>query len=41
MSRVDGRSPDQLRPVVLETGFMPNAEGSCLASMGDTRVICT
>jgi ribonuclease PH len=22
-------------------GFMPNAEGSCLASMGNTRVICT
>ena len=41
MSRHDGRSPEQLRPVVLETGFMPNAEGSCLASMGDTRVICT
>lgn len=25
----------------LEIGFMPNAEGSCLASMGSTRVICT
>ena len=41
MRRGDGRQPDQLRSVVLQPGFMPNAEGSCLASMGDTRVICT
>lgn len=41
MSRVDGRTPDQLRPVVMQLGFMPNAEGSCLVSMGDTKVICT
>ena len=41
MSRVDGRQPDELRPVKLETGFMPNAEGSCLAVMGGTKVICT
>ena len=41
MSRVDGRTPDQLRPVVMQLGFMPNAEGSCLISMGDTKVICT
>lgn len=41
MSRVDGRSPEELRPVEMTLGFMPNAEGSCLVSMGDTRVICT
>jgi ribonuclease PH len=41
MNRIDGREPDELRPVKLETGFMPNAEGSCLASMGNTKVICT
>ncbi len=41
MTRVDGRSHDELRAVTIETGFMPNAEGSCLASMGDTRVICS
>lgn len=41
MSRVDGRSADELRPVKIETGFMPNADGSCLASMGNTRVICS
>lgn len=41
MSRVDGRAGDELRPVKIEPGFMPNAEGSCLASMGNTRVICS
>jgi ribonuclease PH len=41
MKRVDGRASEELRPVELTIGFMPNAEGSCLASMGDTRVICT
>jgi ribonuclease PH len=39
-SRADGRAPDQLRPVKIETGFMPNAEGSVLISVGETRVIC-
>jgi ribonuclease PH len=41
MNRTDGRAPDQMRPVVLKPGFMPNAEGSCLVEMGDTKVICT
>ena len=41
MSRVDGRAADELRPVKIETNYMPNAAGSCLASMGNTRVICS
>ena len=41
MNRGDGRKPLDLRPVTLEQGFMPNAEGSCLVTMGDTKVICT
>jgi ribonuclease PH len=41
VTRVDGRKPFDLRPVHLEPGFMPNAEGSCLVAMGDTKVICT
>jgi len=41
LTRFDGRGPEDLRKVAIETGFMPNAEGSCLASMGNTRVICT
>ena len=39
--REGGRAADELRPVALEVGFMPYAEGSCLAAMGNTRVICT
>lgn len=41
MTRADGRKTFDLRPVELEPGFMPNAEGSCLVAMGDTKVICT
>jgi ribonuclease PH len=38
--RPDGRAADELRPITIQTGFMPNAEGSVLISVGDTRVIC-
>lgn len=41
MTRADGRTPDQLRVVTFERGFSKNAEGSCLVSFGDTRVLCT
>lgn len=41
MPRTDGRRPDQMRPVTLERGFARYAEGSCLISVGDTRVLCT
>ena len=41
MTRVDGRLPEDLRPITMTPGFMPNAEGSCLVEFGDTRVICT
>ncbi len=41
MSRIDGRAPDELRPVTMQLGFMPYAEGSCLVEMGETKVICT
>ncbi len=39
--RPSGRAPDQLRPIRFETGYTRHAEGSVLASFGDTRVICT
>lgn len=35
-----GRSPDALRPVLLEREVAPYAEGSCLVAFGDTRVLC-
>lgn len=36
-----GRANDETRPVTLERGVMKNADGSCLVSFGDTRVLCT
>ena len=39
--RPDGRRPDQGRPVTIETGVAPYAEGSCLIATGETRVLCT
>ncbi len=36
-----GRALDQMRPVKLTSGVMKNADGSCLAEFGDTRVLCT
>jgi ribonuclease PH len=36
-----GRGPETLRPVSLERGAAPYAEGSCLAAFGATRVLCT
>jgi ribonuclease PH len=41
MSRIDGRNPDQLRPVTIERGWSKHAEGSVLISFGDTKVFCT
>ena len=38
--RPDGRRPDQLRPLVIETGFQKHAEGSALIKLGDTWVLC-
>ena len=39
--RPSGRAPDQMREIRLEPGFTRHAEGSCLMSFGDTRVLCT
>jgi ribonuclease PH len=38
--RVDGRAPDLLRPVTIETGVQEYAEGSSLIAFGKTRVLC-
>ena len=35
------RAYDEMRPVTLTPGVMKNADGSCLAEFGDTRVLCT
>ena len=39
--RKDGRTPDQLRPVRIERGYLRHAEGSALIELGETRVICS
>lgn len=39
-ARPDGRAPDQLRPVSIETGVQDYPEGSALISFGATRVLC-
>ena len=36
----DARRPTDLRPITLERNAVPYAEGSCLISFGDTRVLC-
>jgi ribonuclease PH len=39
--RPSGRAPDQMRELRFEPGFTKHAEGSCLVSFGDTRVLVT
>ena len=41
MSRPDGRTADQLRPVTLTRQWSIHPEGSVLVEFGDTRVLCT
>ncbi|MFV0415124.1 MAG: ribonuclease PH [Chthoniobacterales bacterium] len=38
--RTDGRLPNQLRTISIETGIAPHAGGSVLIGFGNTRVIC-
>ena len=35
------RQPDEMRSLILEPGFSPFAEGSCLVRLGQTHVLCT
>lgn len=39
--RADGRRFDEIREIKIEQNYIKWAEGSCLISLGDTRVICT
>src|SRR5262245_39616813 len=40
MKRSDGRTPDQMRPVTIDTGYLLTAEGSVVIEVGNTRVLC-
>ncbi|HUJ77498.1 MAG TPA: exosome complex protein Rrp42, partial [Thermoplasmata archaeon] len=38
--RLDGRAPDEYRPVSIEPGWITTADGSALAHIGETTVVC-
>lgn len=40
-TRPDGRDANDPRPITIETGFQPHAEGSVLIKAGETHVICS
>ena len=40
MSRIDGRTPDQLRPVTFTRDWLEHPAGSVLVEFGKTRVLC-
>lgn len=37
--RLDGRLPDQLRPIKIEVGVLRRADGSCYIEMGKNKVV--
>ena len=39
--RPSGRAPDEMRAIIIEPAFTKHAEGCCLVSFGDTRVLVT
>ena len=41
MKRADGRTAAQARSCAIETDFVQTAYGSCLITVGNTKVICT
>ncbi|WP_227767697.1 ribonuclease PH [Zhaonella formicivorans] len=41
MERIDGRALDALRPVQITRNYLQYAEGSCLITVGNTKVICS
>jgi ribonuclease PH len=40
VTRADGRSDDELRPVRLTRGFQQHPAGSVLVEFGGTKVLC-
>jgi len=39
--RTDGRRPDEIRPIWIETGVLPMAHGSAVFTRGETQVLST
>jgi len=38
-TRIDGRSPDEIRQITIETGVLPRAHGSALFTRGETQAL--
>ena len=38
-TRIDGRKPDEVRPIMIETGVLPRAHGSALFTRGETQAL--
>ncbi len=38
-SRIDGRRPDQIRPIEIEVGILPQVHGSALFTRGETQAL--
>jgi polyribonucleotide nucleotidyltransferase len=39
--RLDGRKPEDIRPIWCEAGFQPRAHGSAIFTRGETQSLCT
>ncbi|MEM0006027.1 MAG: exosome complex exonuclease Rrp41, partial [Ignisphaera sp.] len=37
--RIDGRRPDELRPIRIDIGVLKNADGSAIVEYGNTKVL--
>lgn len=37
--RADGRKPDEIRELKIQTGYVPRAQGSALVELGKTRIV--
>ena len=40
MARIDGRAPNDMRPISIHPSYLEFAEGSVLIEVGKTRVVC-
>ncbi|MEX0685977.1 MAG: polyribonucleotide nucleotidyltransferase [Balneolales bacterium] len=39
--RIDGRKPDEIRPIWTETGYLPRTHGSAIFTRGETQALVT
>jgi ribonuclease PH len=41
LKRIDGRRPDEMRPILITPNPLRHAEGSAMIEVGDTKVMCS